>query len=80
MKATFFLKKGKHPHIRPSRKSRDQGRKSRDQGRKSRDQGRKSIGTFIFHWKLFPLRAIVRIKYQSKNNNINLCLINILYE
>lgn len=42
--------------------------------------GMVQTATFIFHWKLFPSNAVARIKYQSKNNNINLSSINILYE
>ena len=30
------------------------------------------IATFIFHWKLFPSCDTVRLKYKTKNNNINL--------
>ena len=38
------------------------------------------LATFIFHWKLFPSCDTVRLKYKTKNNNINLCVFNILYE
>ena len=35
-------------------------------------EGIRHQGTFIFQWKLFPSCYIVRLKYKSKNNNINL--------
>ena len=58
-----------------SRKSRKQ-EESREQKAESRADDSKCgsvrIATFIFHWKLFLPCAIIRIKYQSKNNNINL--------
>ena len=60
---------------------REQGRadgreQTAGQGADGRADGSKCgmihIATFIFHWKLFPSHAVIRIKYQSKNNNINL--------
>ena len=82
---TECLKEGRVKRIKAEptegRKTRADGRKCGRQ-RKAEDSqcGRVRIATFIFHWKLFPLRAIARIKYQSKNNNINLSLINIFCE
>lgn len=55
------------------------GRKQKAE-RKQKESRKLRFATFIFHWKLFPSFATVRIKYQSKNNNINLCVFNILYE
>ena len=49
------------------------GRAGRAGGRADDSKSRKPrIATFIFHWKLFPSFTIASIKYQSKNNNINL--------
>ena len=63
-------------------RSRSRASGSRQQAAGSRQQaaGSRQQGIFIFHWKLFPSFAIIRLKYQSKNNNINLSVFNILYE
>ena len=64
MKKRFLSKKAKHPPYSGQMDLRADG----------------PPGRFIFHWKLFPSCAIVRLKYRTKNNNINLCVFNILYE
>ena len=55
-------------------------KKRAEQSRAGPIRADQTIATFIFHWKLFPLCDTVRLKYQSKNNNINLCVFNIFYE
>ena len=76
-----FLKKGNHPHrAGPGRWASGQmglradGRRTSGiiRSRKQKEGRKLRFATFIFHWKLFPSFATVRIKYQSKNNNINL--------
>ena len=65
MKAGFFLQNGKHPI----------GQEGRKEGHPAGQMGLRADGPpgrFIFHWKLFPSCSIVRFKYKSKNNNINL--------
>ena len=60
---------------RKSRKSREQEESKKQKAESRADDskcGMVRIATFIFHWKLFPSFAIIRIKYQTKNNNINL--------
>ena len=69
--------KAPHPGIRAD----GHPGRQKEPGRQGiRYHGRQDIATFIFHWKLFPSCAIARLKYQSKNNHINLLPFNILYE
>ena len=76
-------KKAEADGRRSRRKSSEQGESKKQKAESGSDAskcGRVRIATFIFHWKLFTSFFIARIKYQSKNNNINLSLINIFCE
>ena len=83
MKATFFLQKGKHPPPPGAGAGAGAGPGAgagAGAGAAHEKTAKIRIATFIFHWKLFPSCDTIRLKYKTKNNNINLSLINILYE